>query len=234
MIHQQRRRSRHARGLILAFALAAFASSCASVETYKDALAERDQEILRLQEERAELRRQQQGLSGEVRDLQVRLQEASARLARTNTPAQEPARSGPRRSPELEAVGIQAEDRGGEVVYTVPSAITFPSGSATLSKDGQKALRELAKVLQRDHARGTLRIEGHTDSDPIQKSKFANNRELSLARAMSVLSFLVEECGLPDQQCVITGFGPHRPRDTGTSADAKARNRRVEVVVTRG
>lgn len=234
MIHRLLRRLRPPRALALSLALATFGTSCASLEGYQQALAERDEEILRLQAERSELRRQQQGLSSEVSELEVRLQEANARLSRQTTPAQEPARPAVRRSSELDAFGIQTEDRGNDVVYTVPSAITFPSGSATLSQDGKKALRELAKVLLRDHSRGVFRIEGHTDTDPISKSKFANNRDLSLARAMAVLTFLVEECGLADKQCVVTGFGPHRPRDPGSSADAKARNRRVEVVVTRG
>jgi chemotaxis protein MotB len=232
MTHQLRRRPL-IRSTALLLVLASFVSSCASVDAYKEALSERDQEILRLHEERSDLRRQQQGLSGEVRELQVRLQEANARATRQTTATPEAPRAASRRSAELDAVGISSEDRGNDVVYTVPSAITFPSGSATLSKDGQKALRELAKVLQREHPRGIFRIEGHTDSDPIQKSKFANNRELSIARGMAVLTFLVEECGVSDTQCVITGFGPHRPREAGSGADSKARNRRVEVVVTR-
>ncbi len=222
------------RTLALALVLASIGSSCTSVDAYKTALSERDQEIQRLREERADLKRQQEGLSGDVRDLEVRLQEANARAARAVTPvAQEAARTPVRRSPELDAVGIGYEDRGGEVVFTIPAAITFPSGSASLSKAGQKALRELAKVLQRDHSRGVFRIEGHTDIDPIQKSSFGNNRELSLARAMAVLKFMVEDCGLSDQQCVVSGFGPHRPRDPGKAAESMAKNGRVEIVVTR-
>lgn len=231
MTHPLRRRPSLLGSASILFVLASFGSSCASVDEYKTALAERDQEILRLHQERTDLRRQQAGLSSEVRDLQVRLQEANARTTRETTP--EAPRTSSRRSPELDAVGISQEDRGGDVVYTVPSAITFPSGSAELSNDGKKALRELAKVLLRDHPRGTFRIEGHTDSDPISKSKFANNRELSLARGMAVLTFLVVDCGVSDTQCVISGFGPHRPLADGQTAAAKARNRRVEVVVTR-
>ena len=133
--------------------------------------------------------------------------------------------------PGLAERGIGYERRNGMVVITIPSSISFASGSADLSSEGQSALREVASVLKRSHPSGVYHIEGHTDTDPIRRSKFANNRDLSLARAMAVLTFLVEECRMSDEQCVVVGHGQYRPVDAASTASAKARNRRVEIVV---
>lgn len=219
----------HAR-ITLSALLLLLGSACASPEAYQRALDDREAEIAALREERADLKRQRQQLAAQVSDLEAQLGATRAQLqARPEPiPASAPAMQS---SPELERLGIGYEQRGGEAVITIPAGITFPSGSAALSKEGRAALREVATVLLRDHPDGTYRIEGHTDSDPVRKSGFANNRELSIARAMAVLTFLVEECGIPDDRCVVSGFGPHRPLDPGTSAAAKAKNRRVEIVV---
>jgi chemotaxis protein MotB len=116
-------------------------------------------------------------------------------------------------------------------VITIPSSISFPSGKAELSAQGQNALRQVAAVLKQSHPTGLYSIEGHTDTDPIRKSGFESNRDLSLERAMAVLTYLVEDCRIPDEQCVVVGHGQYRPIDPGTSSAAKAKNRRVEIVV---
>src|SRR6185436_8831829 len=114
---------------------------------------------------------------------------------------------------------------------TMSSDVTFGSGKAELSKAGRSALGSVAKALASEYPEAEYWIEGHTDADPITKAKFGSNRELSLARAMSVLHYLVEDAGVPDQQCVIAGWGQYRPVVAGKTADAKAKNRRVEIVV---
>ena len=76
-------------------------------------------------------------------------------------------------------------------------------------------------------------VGGHTDSDPIVKSKFASNRDLSLARAMAVLRYLVDDAGIKDGQCAVVGFGEYRPLTANDSSASKARNRRVEITVVR-
>jgi chemotaxis protein MotB len=88
-------------------------------------------------------------------------------------------------------------------------------------------------VLLQDHASGRYSIEGHTDTDPIKKSKWESNRELSVARAMAVLDYLVEECNVPDGSCVVAGHGQYDPKAEGSDAGAKARNRRVDIIVHR-
>ena len=121
--------------------------------------------------------------------------------------------------------------RDGNMVYTVPTEITFKSGQATLTSGGKKALRAESARLVRDYPDSEYWIEGHTDSDPIVKSKFETNRNLSVQRGMAVLYFLVEDAGLRDGQCVVAGWGEYRPVSSNDTAANKARNRRVEIIV---
>jgi chemotaxis protein MotB len=117
------------------------------------------------------------------------------------------------------------------MVISIPSSITFASGQATLSKEGQKALQNVASTLKKEYPGAKYGIEGHTDSDPIKKSKFTSNRDLSIARAMAVLTYLVEECKIPDESCIVAGHGQYDPIGSNKSDSDKAKNRRVEIVV---
>lgn len=203
-------------------------TSCTSPDQFRKAIDERDAEIAKLREESARLKRERQGLVADLDTLGAQLREASLRREA------QPVAPQPVAQPGLDDLGIGYAYRDGVAVITIPSSITFGSGKATLSSGGQSALREVARVLARSHGGGTYSIEGHTDSDPISKSSFGTNRALSLARATAVLSFLVEECDVQDEQCVVVGHGQYRPLDPGTSTEAKARNRRVEIVVYGG
>lgn len=201
------------------------ASSCTSPEQYRKAIDERDQEITDLREERVELKRGRQSLLAQIDALNSQLQEANRRLDEKPAPVEAAAHPG------LESLGIEYLYQDGMAVIRVPSSITFASGQATLSAEGKKALREVARVLKEEHPGGVYSIEGHTDTDPIKKSKFQTNRDLSLARATAVLTFLVEDCDLLDEQCVVVGHGQYRPLDPASTTAAKTRNRRVEIVV---
>ena len=213
---------------LLMFVIGLGATSCTSPDQYRKAIAERDDEIAQLHEERAELKRERQGLLSEIDNMGAQLREASMKV-QPKAPA--PATTS---QPSLESLGVGYAYRDGVAVITIPSAISFGSGKADLSKGGKQALREVAAVLARDHGSAVYSIEGHTDTDPISKSKFKNNRDLSLARAMAVLTYLVVDCDVTDDQCVVVGHGQYRTVDPGTSAEAKAKNRRVEIVVYGG
>jgi len=202
-----------------------FSTGCATSDAFRDAIAERDERIAQLEAEKDQLQRERQSLYSQLDVL-------SSDLQRNNTRMPEVVVAEPASSPtKTDGNGVEYGYRNGMPVITIPSSVTFNSGKAELSKEGEQALREVAKVLRNEHKGHVYSIEGHTDSDPIKKSKFATNRDLSLARAMAVLTFLVEECRISDTQCVIVGHGQYEPRDRGTSADSKRRNRRVEIVV---
>lgn len=207
-------------------ALAPIFTGCAA-QQYKAVADEREQENRALREERARIK-------GEIRDLQAQKDSLETALADANARLLEQPQKGEGQNyDELDQLGIGYGIRDGRMVITIPTEITFASGRADLSADGKRALKAVAKTLSRDYPAGEFEywIEGHTDTDPIQKSKFASNRDLSLARAMAVLRGLVDDCGVPDQSCAVAGWGPHRPVATNDSRSNKAKNRRVELVV---
>ena len=78
-----------------------------------------------------------------------------------------------------------------------------------------------------------LRVDGHTDNVPLSGfGRYANNWELSQARALSVALFMIEELGVPPERLAPTGFGEFRPVDPANTDAARARNRRIELKLT--
>ena len=207
--------------------LALASQSCVSSRGHQQAMDQKDAELRGLREERASLKAQIQRQKSELDSARGEAAEASARVA-------EPAAPETTKFPELDSMGISYGMRDGNMVISIPSSITFASGQATLSKDGQKALKNVASTLKKEYPGAKYGVEGHTDSDPIKKSKFTSNRELSIARAMAVLTYLVEDCGIPDDQCIVAGHGQYDPVGSNKSDTDKAKNRRVEIVVHQG
>lgn len=194
-----------------------FFGSCASQKTLKSYM----DETRALREERTQLKKENRELRSQNEAYEVQLAEASMKPAAT-APVTD--------NPELDALGIEYGNRGGNFVISIPSEVTFPSGKAELTKKGQEALKVVARELEK-HQGAHYWIEGHTDSDPIVKSKWESNRELSVERAMAVLHYLVEDCNVSDDLCVVAGHGQYQPLAANGDAGSKARNRRVEIVV---
>ena len=193
--------------------------SCASQATLK----QYQDEVRVLREERTQLKKENRDLRSQNEAYEVSLAEANVK---PSTPAPLAENS------ELDGLGIDYyTDKAGNAVFSIPSEITFPSGKAELTKKGQEALHVVARTLIEQHKGKDYWIEGHTDTDPIVKSKWESNRQLSVERAMAVLSFLVEDCNVPDEQCIVAGHGQYQPRTPNQDNASKARNRRVEIVV---
>ena len=132
--------------------------------------------------------------------------------------------------PDLRVVG----DR-----FVFQSELLFASGSASLGADGEAELRQLARSLEEVAARippgvdWILRVDGHTDRQPIRDAAFRSNWELSAARAIAVIEFLTRQ-GLPPEHLAAAGFGEYRPIDPGNDEIAYRRNRRIEFKLTEG
>ena len=121
--------------------------------------------------------------------------------------------------------------------FVFQSEVLFPKGSAQINAVGVSemrklaiALRELEQQIPSDIA-WVLRVDGHTDIDPITTSSFGSNWQLSAARAISVVNVLIEN-GVQPQHLVAAGFGEFQPIDAGDSEEAKSRNRRIELKLT--
>lgn len=132
-----------------------------------------------------------------------------------------------------EALGTRQDVRVVGDRFVFQSDILFPSGSAELQEAGKRRLAELAQTLLEitrtipPDINWVLRVDGHTDIRPITRT-FASNWELSAARAIAVVKFLIEQ-GFPAERLVAAGFGEFQPLDTGTTDEALSRNRRIEI-----
>lgn len=124
---------------------------------------------------------------------------------------------------------LKMTERG--LVITFVSEVFFDSGKDKVKQDGRPALGKVAEVLNRDVPSSDVAIEGHTDNDPIKHSGWKTNWELSSARALAVLHYLVDECKVKPQRLSANGYGEFRPVIPNDSAQNKQKNRRVEIVI---
>jgi chemotaxis protein MotB len=130
--------------------------------------------------------------------------------------------------PDIRVVGDRFVFQS-EVLFDTGSAAMRPEGKVELDKLAS-ALVELEKQIPTEIA-WVLRIDGHTDVRPISSPQFPSNWELSSARAISVVQYLISR-GISPQRLVAAGFGEFQALDTGTSEDAYRRNRRIELKLT--
>ncbi len=122
--------------------------------------------------------------------------------------------------------------------FVFQSEVLFSKGVADLNEAGQVEMTKLAEALKQlekeipPDIKWILRVDGHTDADPILVgAKFASNWELSSARATAVVKFLVAK-GVGPDHLAAAGFGEFQPLAPGSSEDAKAQNRRIELKLT--
>ncbi len=120
----------------------------------------------------------------------------------------------------------------GTITVTLPNTILFDSGKAALKSATNAELDHILSVLQSKYPGKEIDVVGHTDTDPISKTKelWKDNWELSAQRALSVTRYLMAH-GIAGNQIKASGCGPDRPLAPNTSAAGKAKNRRVEIVV---
>lgn len=129
---------------------------------------------------------------------------------------------------EIEIVG----DR-----FRFQSELFFETASAQVGPEGRERLQQVAEILRRVADRipedidWVLQVEGHTDKRPINTPQFPSNWELSTARAQSIVYYLIDQ-GIPPERLAAVGYGEHQPIATGDSAEALARNRRIELRLT--
>ncbi len=129
-----------------------------------------------------------------------------------------------------EGYDVSFDPSAGTITVTLSDEILFDSGKATLKKATSAELDHIQTVLKSKYAGKQIDVVGHTDTDPIKKSPWKDNWELSAQRALSVTRYLIKR-GIPKDQIRAAGCGEARPIASNASASSKARNRRVEIVV---
>lgn len=196
--------------------------------------ASSDDRLIALENENLELRQQNRDLDESLREAQTQraLLEGEARalqaendrmrLEASQRPSFDTGTTG------FEGIqGVTAASVAGGVLLDVEGDILFASGSVTLRKGAKDTLDRIAAVLKSRYGGNTIRIAGHTDSDPIRKSKWQTNERLAAERALAVEEYLATK-GLSKDGMYIAAFGPSEPKGS------KAASRRVEIFVLGG
>jgi len=177
-----------------------------------------------------------QNLKGRYENLEGERQELANRVAQDQQTIDELQRQitelnkTPAQATGLEGLDVAFDAAAGTITVTLQNTILFDSGKATLKSATSKELDQILSVIKQRYASKDIDVVGHTDTDPIVKSSWKDNLELSAQRALSVTRYLIEH-GIPEKQVRAAGCGAARPVAANSSAEGKAKNRRVEIVV---
>lgn len=191
-------------------------TGCGQLKKLRQENQQLNETISGLQQENAELSSKASRYEGEVNRLENARRDLEAKLRGT---------------------GATVRIKNGTVSVLLPGAVLFDSGQTILRPQSKATLKKIASILKSSAAGEIVRIEGHTDNDPVvkQKDRYKTNWELSAARAAAVLHYMVEDCGVSPTRVYIAGFGQYQPLADNKSKTGKAKNRRVEfVIVPRG
>lgn len=178
-------------------------------------------------------------LQRQLEDSLVRNAELQAEVDRMRTaPPAEPAQAATEIPPEAGppkpdfGPGVEVRQSGQTMTVTLPDTILFASGSADLKSASKAILDKVAGVLNRDYPTHIIRVEGHTDNQPIVRSKklWADNWDLGCNRSMAVVRHLVQK-GVDPKRIYASGFSYHQPVASNATAGGRSKNRRVEIVV---
>jgi chemotaxis protein MotB len=125
---------------------------------------------------------------------------------------------------------VKFDPSAGTITVTLPNAILFSPGKAELKQASVAELDHVRSVLRQRYQGKEIDVVGHTDSDPIRKSKWKDNWELSAERALTVLRYLTKQ-GIEVERIRAVASGASRPVASNSTSSGKAKNRRVEIVV---
>lgn len=185
------------------------------------------QEQLRMREAERDARLDPSALAAKDAELAKQQQQIAELQNQLRQPA--PASSGaPATDPGISGIETSFNNATGEMTVTLPGDVLFDSGRATLKESSKATLNKVAAAIKKDYPGKKLLVDGHTDSDPISKTKsmWKDNLDLSAERARVVGKYLAEQ-GVSAKLIGTRGFGDTKPR-----GGDKSRNRRVEVVVS--
>lgn len=132
----------------------------------------------------------------------------------------------------FEGKGLTVHMKNGKVYVSLEEKLLFASGKWDVSKDGIAALKDLAKVLEKNPDINVL-IEGHTDNVPLNsQNQVADNWDLSVMRATSIVKIILANGKIDPVRLVASGRGEFLPVEPNTSAANKAKNRRTEIILS--
>ncbi|GAB6193734.1 hypothetical protein JCM39068_34850 [Desulfocastanea catecholica] len=109
--------------------------------------------------------------------------------------------------------------------------LLFSLGESELSEEARASLQKIVEFMM--HTPYMINIVGHTDNLPMRSNRFKSNWELSVARASTVAEFLIDEMNMNPNQFVVSGYSSNRPIVPNTTAENRAKNRRVEIIISK-
>lgn len=172
--------------------------------------------------EASTLRQQLEQRELDLEDCEAGRADLGARLANTRSELERMQAEG--RTGFESIQGTSVSGRPGAIAVNVEGDILFASGSVELKNAAKATLDEVARVIRERYSDKTIRIEGHTDSDPIRRSEWETNERLSFERANAVEQYLASK-DIDADRMYSAAFGPSVPRES------KALSRRVEIVI---
>lgn len=127
----------------------------------------------------------------------------------------------------MQKISLISDERG--LVVRAMEKAFFDTGKADLTSRARSALDSITPVLlsMPNH----MRVEGHTDNVPINTSEFRSNWELSVRRATEVVRYLIEQHGFPPGRISASGYAEYRPIASNDTAEDRAKNRRIEIII---
>jgi chemotaxis protein MotB len=203
-------------------------AACVSSETHRAALGANNAlnaQIADLAENCKKLSTENERLRAEVGDLTKRAADA-AWIEEQKAKINELLAKYGAGTPSAQA-GVELVQTAEGYAFRVAGGVLFAPGQNTLTEQGKKTLTELASKL----ASHKIRVDGHTDDTPIQRSQWGTNLRLSVERAMVVAEFLIQTGGLKADHIGVAGYGEFRPAVQGTDEASRQKNRRVELLM---
>ena len=176
----------------------------------------------KLQQDKSNLEREKEKLRAQLNKIESELQRIRDQSQRSITAIQDRFK---------DTVGAVL-DEAGRLTLDVKGKILFETGSAILSKEGQQLLDAIAEevLLNKNYADYAIHVEGHTDNTPIAGDAL-RNWDLSTQRSISAVKYLQENAKIDPKRLSGTGYAFYQPIDTAETAEAKAKNRRIEIIL---
>ena len=134
---------------------------------------------------------------------------------------------------DLESRDVTISNLQGKLTVNILDRVMFDSGEAILKPAGESVMRKVAAILA-GHPQLKIHVIGHTDNVPIRpeaRSRFASHWELSTARALAAVHFLTEKAGVDPRRVGAVGYGEYRPLADNSTAEGRARNRRIAITI---
>lgn len=201
------------------------------LETTQSDLYQHEDQLNQMQSKLDKEREELNNLQRELEQKNARLIELEQVLSKKDAEAENLKQKLSEALMGFENQGLTITKKNGKVYVSLEEKLLFASGSTEVDPRGKNALKKLASVLEKNPDINIM-IEGHTDDVPvIPGAKYADNWDLSVQRATSIIRILLDGSSINPQRLTAAGHGEFLPVDPGNSAEARQKNRRTEIIL---